>query len=545
METGSFAEEVNLPAKKRSFVSDVVKIMFGTAFGQLLAVLALPLLTRLYAPEAFGILGIFVAVTGIVGVVVCMRYELTIVLPESDREAKTLFLLSLFFTAAWTLASILVIGLMGGRIVTLAGNNALANYLWLIPAGIAVHGLHLVVNHWNTRMAQFGHLAGSQALQSLTTTGTKLGAGIAGLATGGTLITATILGRLLASVQLMIAGAPFESKKPQDVPSSLGKKDHGLANSEKNVTPAGTATHLKTEVHAGLTSGLKPGEFWQLLLRYSNISIFNSISSVFNVAAQYAPLLVLSFLFTPVAAGHYLLGYKILKAPAELLGKSAKKVFFQRAAKSYQQKGEIGDTVEKVGTHLTLIALFFMTLMITGLSPFVTSIFGENWAAAGTYIPWIAVSVVFAFIANPLDSVATILSKEHIVLSFHVGFSIIQIAALAAGGFLFHSAVAAVALYSLTGALYHGSMLLWLLRVSRVSISRYLIDSAPFIGVSLLIIGAYALLGADNIPVAGLLALNLSYVAVYSYLSRHAWTGLAVRLFTSHDKHPPDSESTL
>ena len=534
MESRSFAEELNRPSKKRNFASDVMKIMSGTAFGQVLAVLALPVLTRLYAPEAFGILGIFMAITGIVGVVVCMRYELTIILPESDKEAKKLLLLSLFFTAAWTLASILAILLLKGRIVTLAGNSGLANYLWLIPAGIAVHGLHLAISHWNTRKAQFGQLAGSYVVQSLLTTGTKLGAGIAGLATGGALIMATIMGRLLASVQLIIASIRHERKQRLITSSShYGKHRDSLANPEEVGSHAGTMTRQETEVHPDRPNGLTVGEFKRLSMRYSNISIFNSISSLFNIAAQYAPLLVLSFLFTPAAAGHYVLSYKILKAPSGLLGKSAKKVFFQRAAESYRQQGEMIDVVRNVGTHLTIIGLFFMTLMITGLSPFVTTIFGESWAVAGTYIPWIAIWVVFAFIANPLGSVATILSREHVVLSFHVGFSITQITALAAGGFIFHSALAAIALYSLMGILYHGSMLLWLFRISRVSISRYLSDSAPFIGVSSLFIGAYILLSADHISGAGLLILNLLYVAVYSYLSRHVWTGLTTRLFIS------------
>ncbi len=504
--------------------------MSGTAFAQLIAILAMPALTRIYAPEAFGILGIFIAVTGIIGVVVCMRYELAIVLPQSDLEAKKLFQLSLYFTLAWTLVSVIVIALTKDRIDIFTASNSFSQYIWLIPAGIAVHGLHLAVSHWNTRKAQFGYLAGSNVTQSLTTTGIKLGAGFAGLATGGILVIATIAGRLLATVQLIIAWYQQEKKRiNRSAPGAVKNRsfnDSGNENEIYSDALSGRVTDNKT----GSESDFKPDSIWQLSIRYRNISVFNSMSSLFNIAAQYAPILVLSFLFTPSVAGHYVLGYKILKAPSGLLGKSTKKVFYQRASETHQQTGDMAKWVGEVSKNLTMIGLFFMTLMITGLSPLVTTIFGDEWTVAGSYIPWIAIWVIFAFIANPLGSMATILSKEHIVLLFHVAFSVIQIAALAVGGILLGSAFSAVVLYSLTGAVYHGSMLVWLLRISRVSVSLYLVDMAPFIGISLLFIGTYGLVGTDKLTMVWLLALNLLYAAIYLFFSRYAWSRLVARL---------------
>lgn len=70
-----------------SFASDVLKLVGGTAIAQDLSVLSSPLLTRLYGPEAFGIIAIFTAITGIISVMACLRYEQAIMLPKRDEEA--------------------------------------------------------------------------------------------------------------------------------------------------------------------------------------------------------------------------------------------------------------------------------------------------------------------------------------------------------------------------------------------------------------------------------------------------------------------------
>ena len=85
-----------VPSRSSSFTTDVLKLVTGTTFAQIIAVLASPLLTRLYGPEAFGFLALSTSIiTSIIRVVACMRYELAIMLPKTDEEAANLLGLSL------------------------------------------------------------------------------------------------------------------------------------------------------------------------------------------------------------------------------------------------------------------------------------------------------------------------------------------------------------------------------------------------------------------------------------------------------------------
>lgn len=78
-----------------SFASNVLKLVTGSVFAQGLGILVIPIVARLFAPEAFGVAALFASITGIIGVLVCLRYEVSIMLPKTDEEAANLLGVSL------------------------------------------------------------------------------------------------------------------------------------------------------------------------------------------------------------------------------------------------------------------------------------------------------------------------------------------------------------------------------------------------------------------------------------------------------------------
>ena len=61
--------------------------MAGTALSNLLIILTTPLLTRLYTPEEFGVYSVFLSLLFIGTILVSLRYETAIPLPEDDDDA--------------------------------------------------------------------------------------------------------------------------------------------------------------------------------------------------------------------------------------------------------------------------------------------------------------------------------------------------------------------------------------------------------------------------------------------------------------------------
>ena len=158
-----------------SFAANVSKLITGSVFAQGLGVLAAPIVARLFAPEAFGVAALFASITGIIGVVACLRYELSIMLPKNDEEAANLLGLSLFFVLIFTGISALIIFFAGNVIVGMLNSPELKKTLWLIPLSVLVSGTFLALNYWNSRTKHFGRLSIARLISSVFAQSTSFG----------------------------------------------------------------------------------------------------------------------------------------------------------------------------------------------------------------------------------------------------------------------------------------------------------------------------------------------------------------------------------
>ena len=191
-------------SRKSHFSRDILTLVTGTTIAQIITVLAAPVITRFYGPEAFGLLAIFTSITGIISVIICLRYEPAIMLPKSDEEAANVFGLCLLVVLILSILSIPVLVLSQQPLETILKSSQIGNYFWLIPPSIFLSGIFVALNYWNTRTKQFPRLAIVQIVKTGSTTGTEIGFGIAGYATGGILIGTSLIGQLVSTLGLGI-----------------------------------------------------------------------------------------------------------------------------------------------------------------------------------------------------------------------------------------------------------------------------------------------------------------------------------------------------
>ena len=105
-------QRVIASAYKSRFVRNVAVVASGTAAAQAIGMAFSPLITRLYGPEAFGLLGIYTSLLGVLGPITALTVPVAIVLPKDDDEAKRLAFLSLFIATGmvFSMAFLLVAG---------------------------------------------------------------------------------------------------------------------------------------------------------------------------------------------------------------------------------------------------------------------------------------------------------------------------------------------------------------------------------------------------------------------------------------------------
>ena len=462
-----------------SFVGNVLKLTTGSVFAQGLGILLAPIVTRLFAPEAFGVAALFASITGIIGVVACLRYELSIMLPKTDEEAANLLGVSLCFVLIISAITALIILFASDIIARLLNSPELKKYLWLISISVFVSGVFLALNYWNSRTKHFGRLSIARVVSSTTTQATKLIAGFAGYVSGGVLIGTGILGQIVST--FVLGG-------------QIWRDDRRL---------------FKTSIRwQKMIAGLK---------RFRKFPVIDVWGGLLNTTSWQLPALLLSAFFSPVIVGYYALGNAVVRLPMNIIGGAIAQVFYQRASEA-KNKGQSAHVVENVYKRLVAIGLFPMLLLCLVGQDLFSVVFGHNWAEAGLYTQILAPWMFFVFISSPLSTLFSVFERQGSALIVHSTIFLTRLISLYIGGVLGNVYIA-LGLFSVTGVFVYGGLSVWNLKLAKVPMNiifitlfKYFLYFLP-VGVSLLMLKLWY----DVSPVF-VLVISLIALGVYSLI---------------------------
>ena len=418
-----------MPEPSSGFVSNVIKLASGSVLAQGLGIVVAPIITRLFAPEAFGVAALFASATGIIGVVACLRYELAIMLPKTDEEAANLFGLSLFFVLIITGISALIVFFTGDVIVNLLNSPELKKYLWLIPVSVFVSGNFLAFNYWNSRTKHFGRLSIARVISSVVAQTTKLGAGLAGFVSGGVLIGTGILGQIVSTFVLG---------------SQIWRDDRHL---------------FKASIRwKKMVAGLK---------RHKKFPAIDIWGGLLNTTSWQLPALLLSSFFSPIIVGYYALGTAVIRLPMNIIGAAIAQVFYQRVCEA-KNKGESAEIVKDLYKRLVAVGLFPMLLLCLIGQDLFSVIFGSNWSEAGLYTQILAPWMFFVFISSPLSTLFSVHERQGSALIMHVSIFLTRLISLYIGGVL-ENVYIALGLFSVSGVFVYGGLAVWNMKLAGVS----------------------------------------------------------------------------
>ncbi len=153
---------------KSRFVRNVAVVASGTAGAQAIVIAFSPIITRLYGPEAFGILGTFMAIVAVITPIAALSYPIAIVLPKEESDARGIARLSAYIALAVAALTALVLLVFGNQIVNLLQVQEVSSYIWLLPLVILFAAWLQINQQWVIRKKHFG-------LKALDLEGEKLG----------------------------------------------------------------------------------------------------------------------------------------------------------------------------------------------------------------------------------------------------------------------------------------------------------------------------------------------------------------------------------
>jgi O-antigen/teichoic acid export membrane protein len=437
-------------SRKSYFTRDVLTLVTGAGIAQIIPVILSPVITRLYGPAAYGLFALFTSITSILAVTVCLRYESAIVLPRSDEEAANVFGLCIIILSVISILYGLIFLFFQQSIEMILKSSQIGDYFWVIPPFIFLSGLFLALNYWNTRTKQFERLAKVQVMKACATSGTQLGFGFTGYATGGALIGASLVAQLVSSIALGIQIM----------------KEH-VSFFRQHITIYGMIAVFK---------------------RYDNFPKYSMLASLLNTVYSTIPVFVLTAYFDSTIVGFYSLGLTVIMLPLSNIQSSVSQVFFPRAVEAKHISHEkLKNVVTQTIKPLIFIA-YLPIIMFILIGPEIFGVvFGIRWETAGNYVRFVSIWMGFSFIASPISSLFSIFDRQYITVITTVLELILPFGAIILGARTGNPLVAII-LFTIVGSIVGLIAYQYLLGLAGISIKvpakiafNFFVLSIPFI----------------------------------------------------------------
>ena len=151
--------------KSNQFVRAASMLAGGAALSQLIAVVTLPFIARLYEPASFGFLASYIAVLSISAISICLRFDVAVPLPKNKEDGAALVVVSSFFSAILSFLLFVIFLFFSDRILPYLGLESLESYLWIFFPSVFLFGIYSALQYWHVREKNFGLIARARVVQ--------------------------------------------------------------------------------------------------------------------------------------------------------------------------------------------------------------------------------------------------------------------------------------------------------------------------------------------------------------------------------------------
>ncbi|MFC7338063.1 oligosaccharide flippase family protein [Haloferula chungangensis] len=356
---------------RSNYWNAVAKLAGATGVAQLIGFVTSLFVARLYTPEMTGVLGVVLAIVGIVSPLAALRYEMAIPLVREEKDARYLLRICIAMAVFVAIASTFYILLLLLR-PDFAPADDLGSYVWFLPVLILGNGILNCLRFWCNRAADF-------ALLSRIRIGSAVGTGLTVVPFAWILggdSTWLFVGQIVSlSIGIFLVVSHFGLWRPS----------------------------LKFEKIGGLS----------LLREYRQFPFYNAPLTLLDQSAALSPALLLAAYYSTATTGQFNLAMLIVRVPSALIGAAVAQVFYSRAAGLRDQPQALSRLVITTTVLLVAIAVpMIFTIWFFGVDLFLL-IFNRQWQQAGEFSTILVWPAALALILSPTSMLPSLLNLQH------------------------------------------------------------------------------------------------------------------------------------
>lgn len=408
--------------KSSEYLANIGKLMSGTGLAHLIGIAAIPLLTRLYTPEEFGIYATYLSVYTISFSVITLRYESAILVPAKEREANNIAVLAATLALAGSLGLFIILLFAGDLIANWLNIQAIGAFLLLIPVSVVSYSLFQVFNFSLNRAKKYASMAAGRMVLASGSAGVQIGF-------GASQISATYPG--------LIIGKVFGDAV-------------GLI----------TLIWQRLKINQSVLAGVSPKRMIAMAKRYKNFPLYNMPHALTTNVSNNLPVLLFNSYFSEAIAGFYSIAIKACYAPVQVIAQASFQVFSQRIAEKFGRKEQLMPFIKSTLLLQAGVGFFpFLALFI--VSPWLFSfVLGSEWSDSGEYVRILAPYFFVVFTVTPLNFIPLLLNRQRKAFAIDVVHLLMKLLSLITGIY-FDSVYIALALYSFSGIIVLIYLLSW------------------------------------------------------------------------------------
>lgn len=416
---------------EKNIFKNMVKLVAGEGIGRIIGIISTPIITRIYLPEDFGVLAVFLSLIAIIAPFGTFRYSLAIPLPKNDITASNIVASSFLILLTFSFFLFLGLALFRDLLVTFSMEFIVA-YWWLVPISILGMGIYELLSQWGIRKRAFTILAKTSVTQKVIGSFLKIVLG---------LVNIKPLGLLIGDLMTQMGG----------ISSLILCFKNDIKNNGKHISKRKIKYTLK---------------------RYISFPKYRVPSQFLLAFSGNIPILYFAWKFGADVAGEIGLARTLLSIPITFIGYSVGKAFFSEIAVMGNQNGAAIYAITRTVMWKLFKISFVPFILIIMLGPFIFEVLlGSEWHQAGLYARVMSIYLMAQFVYSPIsDGIFNVFEKQLSVLFIEISrFVIIVVVFLCSYWFNWDS-ILTVTAYSIGLALQYIISTYIVFRVLKISV---------------------------------------------------------------------------
>lgn len=402
---------------RSEFFKSVVVLFSGNLIANIISLISIPIISRVYSDEAFGDYAILISTAAVINGIASLGLSSAIMMPQNENEAKKVFMTS-WFTQIVLASIITIIAFILSpilKIFSLPFSYLLSLtliYIYIIVSGLSSL-LSVYVNRLNLNKVLFWNVM----INSLSLLFITIPLGILGLGGIGFMI-AAILGYTIANIQMIMKVMPF-------------------------------------------TKEVSLNDIFRIYKEYKDFIFYQFPSNLLTIFTIQIPNQFLSSKFGNAALGNYAMCERALGIPIRLVAGPINTIYFRHSTQYINKGNDLSSFTFKLISRVLILAFIPLLLVLTYAESLFSFILGQSWAEVGKIASILIVPYILMFCTTCISYCLVVLNRQKNNLYLSIFQFIIIVGSLYLGYEIFEDFTKTIMLFSIANSIFHLVTLLY------------------------------------------------------------------------------------